>query len=131
MCYKVFKIYEISLDPDPHRGHHAIFVEEDSKTGIGRVFQVTGNVKQGMTYESKPWPKPEDYPAFRHKELLGLVSTTSFSKIGEVCAAIPPPEKQYEGRKKLRPEKPLWNCQDWTTDAVAALIAAGVLTEAA
>lgn len=131
MFYKVFKIYEISLNPDPHRGHHAIFVEEDSENGSGRVFQVTGDVQQGMIYESKPWPKPEDYPAFQHKELLGQVSATSFSKIGEICGAIPPPEKQYEGRKKLRPEKPLWNCQDWTTDAVAVLIAGGVLESAA
>lgn len=128
MPYKVFKVFEININPDPHRGHHAIFVEANAD-GSGQIFQVTGNVQQGMMYENKPWPKPKTYIAFSHKEPLGSVSEDEYIKMDEICATIPPPPKQYNLGKKLDPTVPLWNCQDWTTEAVQSLRAAKVLVD--
>lgn len=126
--YKVYKIFEVTFNPDPRRQHHAIFIATNSD-GSGNVFQVTGNVQQGMRYETKPWSLPEAYLSFSHKEALGAVSKEEYHRIGAVCERIPPPEKQYEGRKKLQPDKPLRNCQDWTTDVIDALIGEGVLRQ--
>ncbi|KAJ6786824.1 hypothetical protein PWT90_02652 [Aphanocladium album] len=91
------------------------------------VVQVTGNIQAGMMFEVKTNNCPESSPEFFKKEYLGWVSPEDLHRVQQVCAAIPPPKKQFEGPKSLYPAEPLRRCQEWTKEAIAALVAQDVL----
>jgi hypothetical protein len=108
------------------RDHHAIFVETEAN-GAGYIFQVTGDIQNGMKYECKAGKKPETSASFSSKTYLGVIAVTDWNRIGEVCSGIPPPKKQFQGAKRLFPKEPLRRCQDWTQEAIQALTGASVL----
>lgn len=116
MSYQVFLVSYAGVPRD----HHAIFVETNSDK-TGQIFQVTGDIQNGMTYESKPGKRPEDSASFLKKELLGTVSTSNYPRINNVCSQIPPPAKQFNGPKRIDPSIPLRRCQEWTQEAVEYL----------
>ena len=125
MAHQVYLVVSAGLSP---LDHHAIFVEMESD-GSGQIFQVTGNIQNGMTYEQKSAKKPEDSATFHEKKHLGQVSTIDFPRLQQVCEGIAVPEKQFDGPKRLYPKKPLRRCQEWTKDAVEALISAQLIVK--
>ena len=122
MFYNVFLAAFIGAPRD----HHAIYVET-SADGAGYIFQVTGDIQNGMKYECKPGKKPENSASFSGKTYLGWIDVTHWNQIGDICSRVPPPKKQFKGPKKLFPKEPLRRCQDWTREAIQALTDAGVL----
>jgi hypothetical protein len=121
MSYQVFLVSYLGAPRD----HQAIFIETNSDKS-GQIFQATGNIQNGMTYESKPGKRPEDSASFVKKELLGTVTTANYSRIDAVCKQIPPPAKQFDGPKRINPNVPLRRCQEWTQEAVQALKNEGI-----
>ncbi|KAK4043898.1 hypothetical protein C8A01DRAFT_31996 [Parachaetomium inaequale] len=111
--------------------HHAILLEPAASRSTAHgiepscfIFQVKDSVAQGMTYEFRD-ARDEDF--FLGKTLLGTVDADDFNCIDRVCAALPPPKKQFHGPKRLYPREKLYKCQAWTRDALRALAAEGVL----
>jgi hypothetical protein len=112
-------VYRVAFLGAP-RDHHIIFVESKSD-GSGIIFQVRGDIQNGMTYESKNGKKPEDSASFVSKTSIGTVSVGDISRIDSVCRRIPPPAKQFNGPKRINPNVPLRRCQEWTQETVQAL----------
>lgn len=111
--------------------HHAILVEPAASQSAlpnfenqGYLYQVKGNIAQGMTYEFRQ-AKDEDF--YLGKTLLGTVDADDFNCIDRICSALPPPKKQFNGPKRLYPREKLYKCQAWTRDVLRALEAEGVL----
>ncbi|ATY62503.1 hypothetical protein A9K55_009228 [Cordyceps militaris] len=122
MAHRVY----LSVSLGAPRNHHAIFIESQLD-GPGTVLQATGNIQHGMTFQVKKHNRPQASLEFLRKEYLGWVSTQDLHRVERVCAAVPPPKKQFEGPKRLYPGEPLRRCQEWTREAVDALAAAGIL----
>lgn len=120
-----FNVYRVSYAGLP-RDHHAIFVEKNHDQS-GHVFQVTGDIQNGMKHEDKPAKKPEDSATYQSKELIGNVTAADFARIKSTCESIPPPKKQFEGPRRLYPKEPLRRCQEWTQEAIQTLVNAGIL----
>lgn len=122
MSHTVYLVVSISIPRD----HHAIFVETESD-GNGIIFQVTGNIQNGMTYETKPGERPEESATFISKTTIGIVSAVNFPRIDTICRSVPSPPKQFDGVKRIYPDVPLKRCQEWTQEAIQALKEDGVL----
>lgn len=122
MSYYVYRVAYLGAPRD----HHAIFVETNAD-GSGNVTHVTGDIQNGMKLDQKAGKRPELSTSFVEKSLLGSVSINDYPYIWEICRSIPPPKKQFNGPKRLYPKEPLRRCQEWTDEAVAALISNGIL----
>jgi hypothetical protein len=107
--------------------HQTIFVELDNATGAGNTYHVKGTIQNGMNYEIRPDGKPELAAEFVGKLHLGWVANADVAQIDSVCAAIPPPKKQFDGRKRLSPGEPLRRCGGWLKEAALALQSLGVI----
>ena len=123
--YQVFCIESIGAP----RNHRAIFVELDATAGSGNIFQVTGNIQEGMMYEVKQNLKPEESHEFLTKIFLGWVDRKDYSRINDICCSIPPPKKQFEKNKRLYPGEPLRRCQEWTREVIQAFENEGILRQ--
>lgn len=122
MSLPVFLIESVGFP----RNHHAILVET-SHAGGGYIFQVTGNVQEGMRYEKKSADStPETDPLFLGKKRLGWVAAGNMVVVGAICKSNPAPEKQFEGAKKIT-TYPVRRCQEWTTETIELLKSHGVL----
>lgn len=122
MSYYVYRVAYLGAP----RNHHAIFVET-SDDGSGVIIHVTGDIQNGMKFEQKAGRRPEESASFVEKSLLGSVIIDNYYYIEEICRNIPPPKKQFNGPKRLYPKEPLRRCQEWTNEAIEALISNGVL----
>ncbi|KAJ5343372.1 uncharacterized protein N7506_003196 [Penicillium brevicompactum] len=122
MSYTVYRVSYAGLPRD----HHAIFVEMNNDQS-GHLFQVTGDIQNGMKHNDKPAKKPEESGTYQSKEFIGRVAAADFARILPTCESIPPPKKQFEGARRLYPKEPLRRCQEWTQEAVNALVNAGIL----
>lgn len=147
----VYKVRYGPVDPpDPDvpgvRYHNVIFVETD-EDGSGIIHHVTGDLVDGMHYERKPSPRPEDDDTrrFYDKEFLGTVLASSHpAAFDEVLRAQPPPPRQKRfNAKTLRtelfkpdggfyepgePRRPLVKCTEWTQQqAIPALLQSGTI----
>lgn len=113
------------------RNHHAIFVEthEDGKDS-GFIYQVTGTIQQGMNYEFKKARSLELSASFLESHHLGTVSESNYPRVEQICKQVLPPEKQYNGPRKINPALPLRTCQEWCQDAISALEKERVLEKA-
>jgi hypothetical protein len=120
-----YNIYRVSYAGLP-RDHHAIFVEMNSDLS-GHLFQVTGDIQNGMKHNDKPAKKPEESGTYQSKEYIGKVAATDFDRIKPTCESIPAPKKQFEGPRRLYPNEPLRRCQEWTQEAINTLANAGIL----
>lgn len=109
------------------RNQQAIFVQLDEKKLNGVLFHVTGNIQEGMKYETRPTECPEESITFQGKSFLGWVLTTDLPRINDVCQSNPAPEKQFEGAKRINPTKPLRRCQEWAAETLSALESQGIL----
>lgn len=137
-----YNVYLLSPAGMP-RNHHAIFIETNlPTTGCGHIYQVTGNIQTGMIYEDKPTTSPpEEDPSFIDKVVIGIVdataTTTSTATVTAMLESIrsilrgnvPPPKKQFDGPRRLFPQEPIRRCQEWTAEAINALVEAGALKQ--
>lgn len=147
MSYKVYLVSSAGMS----RNHHAIFIETNlPASGRGHIYQVTGNIQAGMTYEDHAsTTPPEEDPSFIDRVLIGTVDTTAtipttmtatvtgattdpvtalLESIRTIlCSHVPPPKKQFEGARRLFPQEPIRRCQEWTAEAIQSLVEAGVL----
>ncbi|CEL05129.1 hypothetical protein ASPCAL06249 [Aspergillus calidoustus] len=98
-CYRVASV-------GMPRDHHAIFVEVNDDQS-GHLFQVVGNIQNGMTHGHRPAEKPEEWIDYQGKIYIGRVSTANYSRIQPICDAILPPKKQFEGPRRLYPAEPI------------------------
>lgn len=122
--YQVFLTIETGMPRD----HHALFVEtHEAGTQTGHVYNVQGEIQNGMVFEQKTTSKPEESPVFADKKLLGTVSESGYARFLPVCQTIPVPKKQFDGPKRLYPKEPLRCCQEWAAEAIQALTEEGVL----
>lgn len=122
MSYKVYRVSYAGLPRD----HYAIFVEMNNDQS-GWLFQVTGDIQNGMKHNDKPAKKPEESGTYQNKITIGTVATADFARIKPTCESIPAPKKQFEGPRRLYPKEPLRRCQEWTQEAIDALVKAGIL----
>ncbi|KAJ5475000.1 hypothetical protein N7539_008066 [Penicillium diatomitis] len=122
MSYNVYRVSYAGLPRD----HHAIFVEMN-KDQSGHIFQVTGDIQNGMRHDDKPAKKPEESGTYQGKAHIGKVAAGDFDSIKRICESIPPPKKQFEGPRKIYPNEPLRRCQEWTQEAISALVTKGIL----
>ncbi|OAL74792.1 hypothetical protein A7D00_0386 [Trichophyton violaceum] len=124
MSYSVYRVASAGLPRD----HHAIFVEtSENGEKTGHLFQVTGNIQNGMSFEQRPEGQPEASSSFIDKQEIGAVTHANYYRIQEICEGIPPPRKQFEGEKRLYPKEPIRRCQEWMAEAIQALKEAQVL----
>lgn len=122
MSYTVYLVAYAGMPRD----HHAIFIEENEDKS-GRVYQVIGDIQNGMSFDTKPAKMPDNSASFQSKTEIGTVTAAKKSRILEICRCMPPPKKQFQGPKKLYPNEPLRRCQEWTAEAIDALRVAQVL----
>lgn len=109
------------------RDHHAIFIAT-KKDESGTLFHVKGNIQNGMEYETKQTPqKPDASHSFISKSQLGWVKTQDVHRVDPICRSNPPPEKQFDGPRRIHKERPLRRCQEWTSETIHNLRAVGVL----
>ncbi|KAF2472957.1 uncharacterized protein BDR25DRAFT_12861 [Lindgomyces ingoldianus] len=108
------------------RNHHVIFVQTESD-GAGYVFQVTGNIQQGMAFDHKWAKKFEESETCIGQQEIGTVTEANFDRIQSIVETLPPPPKQFNGPTRIDPSIPLRRCQEWTADAIQLLRDAGVL----
>ena len=124
--YTVYRVEYLGLP----RNHHAIFVETNEQGNYtGHLFQVTGDIQQGMSFEDKPAKQPENSGSYQEKLQIGTVTHMNYPQIKTICESIPPPRKQFAGPKRIYPNEPLRRCQEWTAEATQALVDAHVLQQ--
>lgn len=109
------------------RNHHALFVCVEQKEESGWLFNVTGNIQSGMTYEEKSAEAPRQSLTFESMSVLGRVPSSSLQQISSICRSNPPPEKQFDGPKRIDSKKPLRRCQEWTAETIQLLEQEGLL----
>ncbi|KAK4168191.1 hypothetical protein QBC43DRAFT_309847 [Cladorrhinum sp. PSN259] len=91
------------------------------------IFHVVGNVQEGMIFEHKPAEKPETSLSFVSKSALGWVAASDMDLLEATCRANPPPEKQFNGPRRINPTKPLRRCQEWTAETIQTLRESGIV----
>ncbi|KAF2748590.1 hypothetical protein M011DRAFT_381536, partial [Sporormia fimetaria CBS 119925] len=100
------------------RNHHAIFIETrntHTNTLTGAIFQVTGNIQTGMTFNHKDInTNPEDDIDFISKEFIETIDEQDLDRVKEIVNAVEPPRKQFHGPKRIDPSAPLRRRQEWT-----------------
>jgi hypothetical protein len=104
-----------------------LFFVKKNPDGSGYVYQVAGDIQNGMSYGHKPGRKPEDSATYVGKEYIGTVSTTNYPRIESIVNGIEPPKKQLDGPNRINPQEPLRRCQEWTAEAIQALKDASVI----
>lgn len=118
----MYQVY-LTIETGMPRDHHALFVEtHEAGPQTGHVYNVQGEIQNGMEFEQKTTGKPEDSPVFADKKLLGAVSESDYPRFITVCKSIPVPKKQFDGAKRLYPKEPLRCCQEWSAEAIQALV---------
>ncbi|KAK6350235.1 hypothetical protein TWF696_006471 [Orbilia brochopaga] len=122
-----YPVYRVEYLGNPVN-HEAIFVQtNENGPRSGHLYHVIGSIQRGMMYEEKPARHPEDSEAYVSKHEIGSVSAIRYSRVDTICRSITPPEKQFEGARKLYPGRPLRRCGEWTAEVIAALREAEVL----
>lgn len=126
MSYQVYLTIETGIPLD----HHALFVEtHEAGPQTGHVYNVQGEIQNGMVFEQKTTEEPENSPTFADKKLIGTVSHADYPRFLAVCQTIAVPKKQFEGAKRLYPKEPLRRCQKWAREAIEALVEQGVVQQ--
>lgn len=109
--------------------HIAIFVETEPDDD-GRIFNVTGDILNGMTYEARPSSNPIHTLSYVLGTLtrIGTVMQQDMPRFEEACEAVEVPEAQlFLNGKPKDPSKPVRRCGEWVEDAKVKLIADGIL----
>lgn len=104
------------LDP-PKRYHTGIFIEKDTKTSSGDLFQVTGDViaASGMRFDVKENYRPTEDGYFHRMEQVGCIHKADFPRVRAILEALPTPPKQ-QGIDFWSKGSPTWNQIVWTKE---------------
>ncbi|KAE8352301.1 hypothetical protein BDV28DRAFT_4299 [Aspergillus coremiiformis] len=119
MCYNVY-----TAEYAGHPNHVAIYIEiEPDAVDIidrGRLYHVTGNLLQGMTYDPRDSKDPQESASFvpDTKIKIGTIAQGDLARFEtECCRAVPPPPAQLTlANKRFDPSKPLYRCGEWVED---------------
>ncbi|CZR39293.1 uncharacterized protein FPRO_05514 [Fusarium proliferatum ET1] len=112
------------------RNHHAIFVK-NAQNEAGTLIHVTGDIQRGCTLEIRQTSKsPRLSATFETWSQIGVIAANDMPRVQAICEANPPPEKQFNGPKRINPRKPLRRCQEWTRETIDTLREQGVLLNA-
>ena len=126
MSYTVYLIIETGIPRD----HHALFAEtHEAGPQTGHVYNVQGEIQNGMVYEAKTIEEPEKSPVFAERRRIGTISKDDYPRFIAVCQSIPVPKKQFEGARRLYPKERLRRCQEWAREAIDALVEQNVVLE--
>ncbi|KAI1810011.1 hypothetical protein GGS20DRAFT_580222 [Poronia punctata] len=110
------------------RNHQAIFIETHQQDQSGTLFNVTGNIQDGMTYETEQLSqKPDLSNTFISKSQLGWIKIEDLSRVDSICRSNPPPAKQFDGPRKINKDQPLRRCREWTSETIGILRSERVL----
>ncbi|KAI3342861.1 hypothetical protein F4824DRAFT_443452 [Ustulina deusta] len=83
-----------------------------------------------MTYETRQTSqRPDLSNSFISKSHLGWVKTQDVRRMDSICRSNPPPEKQFNGPRRIHKDRPLRRCQEWTSETIGNLRAEGVLMD--
>ncbi|KAF4628799.1 hypothetical protein G7Y89_g9354 [Cudoniella acicularis] len=124
ISYNIFRVAYLSAPRD----RHTIFMEtSEDGPRMGFLYQVTGDIQSGMTYDYKKARKPEESTTFASKEFLRTVTFADYPRVAKICNDITLPKKQFQMNRRLYPHEAIRRCQEWTAEAVQALREAGVL----
>lgn len=115
------KVYKVSSVGNGPIDHVAIFIETSPTTGEGQVYHVIGSIQQGMQYETKPSPKPEDSLTFLNKQHIGYIKSDKLDRVHVILSSLAAPPKQFEGPKCLVDRHEIRRCTEWTEDAIQLL----------
>ena len=110
--------------------HIGLWVETEPEGSSGEIFHVVGTILQGMVYERKAAMDPEASASFvsGSKEYQGWIYTTWLDEFERVCQSIEVPGAQLAlNGRPLHKGKPIRRCGEWVAEALASLIAQGVL----
>lgn len=83
-----------------------------------------------MEHAHKPAKKPELSFTYHEKVAIGKVAAANYHRMKPICDGVSPPKKQFDGLQRLYPDEPIWRCQEWTNEAVDALVAAACWSSA-
>lgn len=121
--YSVYLVESMGMP----RNHHAIFIKTGNKEE-GTIFNVTGNAMNGFTLEIREASQsPRLEATFESWTEIGVIVVDDLPRVKAICEANSPPGKQYDGLKKIDPEKPLRRCQEWTRETIGHWREQGVL----
>ncbi|OGM39315.1 hypothetical protein ABOM_012028 [Aspergillus bombycis] len=83
------------LDP-PKRYYTGVFVQTDSKSPRGALFQVTGDIiaQKGMRFEVKRNYAPVESKLFHRTTHIGWIRKADYPRIEGILEALPTPTKQ-------------------------------------
>ncbi|CAF3496241.1 unnamed protein product [Fusarium graminearum] len=110
--------------------HHSIFVK-DAEGETGFVFHVFGNIQMGCVFEVRRQESdPRLSATFEKMTQIGVIAANDTHRFRAVCESNPPPEKQFNGIKRIDPRKPLRRCQEWASETIDILREQGVLLNA-
>lgn len=117
------------------RDHHAIWIDtgntkqlpDGRAVAAGVLVQVKGNIQSGMTFDVKNAVDPTISLEGKGKRKIGTIKKNDLQRLIQICQNLSPPPKQFNGPKRINPNKPLYRCQDWTAEAIQLLIDDGVL----
>lgn len=115
----------LSLGGNPKLDHHALYLLSPSSTPPTTTSNdapsTSGTIANGMIYESRPQTQPpEEEPGFLSKQLLGKTKLNA-KELDELCKSITPPEKQFDGFKRIDKTSKLRRCQEWSSEVVEML----------
>jgi hypothetical protein len=100
------------------RNHHAIFIKTGEKEE-GTIFNATGNAINGFNLEIRETSQsPRLEATFESWREIGVIAINDLPRVKAMCEANPPPEKQYDGLKRIEPAQPLRRCQEWTRETI-------------
>jgi hypothetical protein len=93
MSYNVYRVTYAGFPCD----HHAIFVEMNSDQS-GWLFQVTGDIQNGMKHNDKPARKPEESGAYQSKTAIETVAQRILHALSQPAKTSPHPRSSLKDR---------------------------------
>ncbi|KAL6404326.1 hypothetical protein AUP68_13714 [Ilyonectria robusta] len=150
--YRVLKLKLKLATQDPDmpgpRYHTIIFVETEVKgPGSGMKHHVTGDIVNGMQYESIPYHISDQWEDLAFKEVIGYTKASTYpTEWDSLLSDLPPPPKQKAFNIKTmktepvkswdpltfykpgEPRRPLVKCTEWVEQqAIPSLIGQGLV----
>ncbi|KAK3938134.1 hypothetical protein QBC46DRAFT_441455 [Diplogelasinospora grovesii] len=126
-----YPVYLAVFDRRQHLKHRGIYVgtEDEKDKEKGYLYHTVGSMGSGFTFEVKQVKHPAYDRKFISVQQIGWIVKAKLEEIKTVCETIPPPPKQWDGKKRLVPRRRLRHPQHWTADALEALRQKGIVED--
>lgn len=111
--------------------HHAIYVNlNENMTKCGHLFHVVGTLQRGMSLELREnCDHPSHSATFKSMHLIGWVPHAKLDQVKAICETVPPPEKQWDGARRLVHADQIRHCQHWAAEVLDMLKQKGALEQ--